>query len=50
MRQHLLKAKLSKCSFGTSKVEYLGHFVSAEGISTDPKKLQAIKDWPEPPL
>ena len=48
MRHHSLKAKLSKCSFGTSKVEYLGHFVAAEGISTDPRKLQAIMSWPEP--
>jgi len=48
MRQHSLKAKLSKCSFGTTKVEYLGHFISTEGISTDPRKLQAIMDCPAP--
>ena len=48
MRLHSLKAKMSKCSFGTSKVEYLGHFVSAAGISTDPRKIQAIMDWPAP--
>jgi len=48
MRHHSLKAKRSKCSFGTPKVEYLGHFVSAEGISTDPSKIQAILNWPTP--
>jgi len=45
---HTLVAKLSKCSFGTSRVEYLGHFVSASGISTDPRKIQAIQNWPIP--
>jgi len=48
MRLHTLKAKMSKCSFGTSQVEYLGHFVSAAGISTDPRKIQAIMAWPVP--
>ena len=48
MRKHTLVAKLSKCSFGTSKVEYLGYFVSATSISTDPRKIQAIQEWPIP--
>ena len=26
----------------------MGHIVSKAGISTDPKKTQAIKDWPIP--
>lgn len=48
MRAHTLVAKLFKCCFGTSKVEYLGHFVSATSISIDPRKIQAIQDWPIP--
>ena len=44
MRNHCLMAKKSKCSFGISKVEYLGHFISANGISTDPRKVEAVKN------
>ena len=43
-----LKIKLAKCSFAAKKVEYLGHIVSADGISPDEKKLKAVKDFPEP--
>ena len=29
-------------------MEFLGHVVSQEGISCDPNKLEAIKNWPKP--
>ena len=48
MREHQLFAKESKCSFAISKVEYLGHFISAKGVETDPVKIQAVRDWPTP--
>jgi hypothetical protein len=38
----------SKCHFASSKVEYLGHFISKEGVSTDPSKIKAVADWPVP--
>ena len=31
-----------------TEVEYLGHIVSAQGISMDPKKVSAILAWPVP--
>lgn len=43
-----LIAKDSKCTFGVTTVEYLGHIVSREGISADPSKRQSIWDWPVP--
>lgn len=46
LRQHQFCAKLSKCSFGQSYLEYLGHFVSAEGVHVDPAKVQAVIEWP----
>jgi hypothetical protein len=30
------------------KLEFLGHFVSAAGISTCPKKIKSVRDWPLP--
>ena len=38
-----LRLKLSKCEFFKSRVTYLGHIVSKNGIETDPKKIEAIK-------
>ncbi|GJX43410.1 putative reverse transcriptase domain-containing protein [Tanacetum coccineum] len=46
LRQEKLYAKFSKCEFWLSKVAFLGHIVSAEGITMDPAKVEAITKWP----
>jgi len=38
-------AKATKCFFGHSQVEYLGHVITEQGVATDPFKIQAIVDW-----
>ena len=38
--------KASQCIFASDKIEYLGHFISAGGIETDPKKVEAVIQWP----
>ena len=43
-----LKMKAKKCSLFAKEVEYLGHIISEQGVSTDPKKIEAIKTWTEP--
>ena len=43
-----LKLKPSKCEFLRTKISYLGHIVSKDGIETHPKKVEAIKKWPIP--
>ena len=43
-----LKLKPSKCEFFRSSLKYLGHIVSREGITTDPRKIEAIRNWPRP--
>jgi hypothetical protein len=48
LSQYHLFLKQSKCSFGASKVEYLGHLVGKDDIMVDPKKIEAMKYWPHP--
>ena len=43
-----LTLKPSKCHFFKQQVEFLGHIVSQEGVSTDPQKVKAVKEWPIP--
>lgn len=47
-RQHKLYAKSSKCLFAQKQVDYLGHIISEHDVSTDPSKIQVMKDWPIP--
>ena len=43
-----LKLKPSKCEFFKKRIHYLGHIVSDNGIEMDPKKIEAIVNWPGP--
>ena len=43
-----MKLKPSKCEFFKQRIAYLGHIVSDKGIKTDPKKIEAIVNWPVP--
>ncbi|XP_026384181.1 uncharacterized protein LOC113279725 [Papaver somniferum] len=46
--QHQLYAKLSKCCFGQTSLEYLGHIISGEGVCADPNKITCMQSWPQP--
>ncbi|XP_057723463.1 uncharacterized protein LOC130939370 [Arachis stenosperma] len=46
LKHHSLFAKLSKCSFKKTQVEYLGHVVSLEGVRVDDSKIEVIRCWP----
>lgn len=48
LREHNLYMKESKCSFAQTKLEYLGHIISAKGVETDPSKTEAMLNWPVP--
>jgi hypothetical protein len=48
LSQHQLFLKQSKCAFGALEVEYLGHLVGNDGVRVDPKKIEAMQDWPHP--
>ena len=47
-KQHNLRVKLSKCTFAAPQVSYLGHLISADGISPDPAKVTAVKNLKTP--
>ena len=48
LRDHQLYAKFSKCEFWLSEVGFLGHVVSASGVSVDPRKVEAVMSWERP--
>ena len=43
-----LKLKPSKCTFFKTEITYLGHFITLEGVATDPKKIEVVIKWPRP--
>lgn len=45
MDEHQLYSKRSKCKFACSKIEYLGHLISHEGVRADPKELDSMMHW-----
>src|SRR5579863_2145274 len=48
LRRHKLYAKIKKCDFITEKVEYTGHYITPNGIMVDPRKIEAVQQWPTP--
>jgi hypothetical protein len=48
LREHHLYAKFSKCEFGKTSMEFLGHVLSAEGVAVDPSKVAAVQKWQSP--
>ncbi|GBG89965.1 hypothetical protein CBR_g50055 [Chara braunii] len=48
LRQHKFKINGEKCEFGRTRVLYLGHEISAEGLKPDDAKVACIRDWPCP--
>ncbi|GBG76419.1 hypothetical protein CBR_g22167 [Chara braunii] len=46
--QHKFKINGEKCEFGRTRVLYLGHEISAEGLKPDDVKVASIRDWLRP--
>jgi hypothetical protein len=46
IREAKFKLNLGKCTFAAREVAYLGHLVSANGVSPDVSKVKAIKSFP----
>ncbi len=41
-----LKLKAKKCNIFQTSVKFLGHIVSADGIATNPEKIEEMVSWP----
>ncbi|GBG69721.1 hypothetical protein CBR_g4553 [Chara braunii] len=48
LRQRKFKIKEEKCEFGRTKIFYMGHEASADGVRPEDVKVASIRDWPRP--
>lgn len=48
LASHQLYANAKKCDFGQQSVAYLGHIISADGVSVDKSKVQSMLEWSIP--
>jgi hypothetical protein len=48
LQDNQLFFKNTKCSFGSSEVEYLGDIVGQDRVKVDPKNIQDMQEWPRP--
>ena len=48
LRDHQLYAKFNKFEFWLTEVRFLGHVVSASGVSVDLEKVKAVMSWERP--
>jgi hypothetical protein len=48
LRSNQLYVKFSKCEFWLTEVAFLGHVISARGISVDPSKVKDVLNWMPP--
>ena len=48
LRDHQLYTKFCKCEFWLTEVRFLGHVVSALGVSLDPEKVKTVMGWERP--
>jgi hypothetical protein len=48
LREHQLYAKFNKCEFWMKEVGFLGHVISAGGVSVDPSKITSIMERKAP--
>lgn len=48
IRKAGLRLHPRKCNLLRKETAFLGHIVSESGVSTDPTKVAAVRDWPTP--
>jgi hypothetical protein len=48
MRKYNMKLQPEKCELLRKKVSYIGHVIVQTGVRPDEKRIEAVKDYPEP--
>ena len=48
LAKHKLFLKEKKCSLFLSRVNFLGHVVSADGVAMESGKVDVVQKWPTP--
>lgn len=48
LKQAGLALQPEKCSFLRREISYLGHIITQDGVKPDPKKTEAVKNFPVP--
>uniref|UniRef100_A0A803TMJ7 ribonuclease H n=1 Tax=Anolis carolinensis TaxID=28377 RepID=A0A803TMJ7_ANOCA len=48
LREAKLYAKLSKCEFNKTQIDFLGYRISPDGLAMDPSKVSDVKEWGVP--
>lgn len=48
LQEQSLLIKKTKCDFGVSSVEYLGHIISSARVAIDPRKISSMREWSQP--
>lgn len=48
LKEYKLKIKPEKCSLLKREIKFLGHIISPAGVEADPKKVEAVKNFPIP--
>jgi len=43
-----LEGKHSKCTLFKTRISFLGHVVSQQGVDPELEQIEAIRDWPTP--
>ena len=48
LKKNQLFPKYSKCDFRLRSVAFLSHIISSEEVEVDPRKTEAVRNWPRP--
>ncbi|KAI2663139.1 Retrovirus-related Pol polyprotein from transposon 17.6 [Labeo rohita] len=47
-REHHLYLKGEKCEFHKTTIDFLGYVITPKGVQKDQRKVEAVRDWPQP--